>query len=296
MAGKDGAGERVFDEPHLSGGPMPMDPSEAKAAARLDRPVSSRDAAAHSVYDEPTLPGLGLKAGDVIDRDWLCSACGYNLRGTEVGEACPECGAMIQAVVPPAGEVSYGTWLDERRQATGHGVRWGVLLASMLVGGVLSVLGTFLVQGVYMNQSIMLAGVMAMVVIGPTIEELMKTVVATFLIETRPYLFRSGAAIFGVTFAAALGFAVIENLIYLKVYIPNPSPQIIAWRWSVCVLLHTGCTALTTVGLVKVWRAALRDKKPPQLAGGFSWLLAAIVVHGAYNGLAIVLELSGVFS
>jgi RsiW-degrading membrane proteinase PrsW (M82 family) len=85
---------------------------------------------------------------------------------------------------------------------------------------------------------------------------------------------------------------VVENLLYLFVYIKDPTPTLVVWRWSVCVALHVGCTMIAARGIVAVWHDTITKGAQPSIAHATRWLIVAMVVHGAYNGVVIFLKLS----
>jgi RsiW-degrading membrane proteinase PrsW (M82 family) len=89
---------------------------------------------------------------------------------------------------------------------------------------------------------------------------------------------------------AGLLFAVIENVLYLKVYIPDPSPALVLWRWTVCVALHTGCSLVAASGVARVRTTSLQEGAPPALEHGARRILLAVVLHGVYNALALLLD------
>ncbi len=132
-----------------------------------------------------------------------------------------------------------------------------------------------------------------MVVVGPVAEEIMKVALAAIIVERRPYWFHSPAAIRLAVLASAMGFAVIENLLYLNVYIPNPTPTLVAWRWVVCTALHLGCTSVASEGVVRAWSASRQQFRRPDMAVLAPRIGLAAAIHGGYNLVVITLEMSG---
>ncbi len=158
-----------------------------------------------------------------------------------------------------------------------------VMLAVSLTAGPLAVLGTF-----WASPSVATAWVMT-VVFGPTIEELLKLALPLWIVEKKPWLFRSDTQILVCGIAAGLAFAAVENGLYLTVYLNNPSASLVVWRWTVCVALHATCSLIGSIGVVAIRRGIGRRRAPPQLADGAAWLVAAIVTHGLYNAVAIAI-------
>lgn len=279
----------IENEPHLAPVDPKPDPSESRADHTLEREArrghTERLAAMHSIIEEPfdvrygqdheaPAPGTPDAPGS------FCARCGYDLRGS-AHTACPECG------FDPA--QGYGAYLLDRIESTTAGYRLAALLFALAIGGVLSVLGALAGQ-LLMGFGF---GLTVLAVTGPLYEELMKVMVVLMMIELRPYLFRHSAAIWAATLGSAAVFATLENLIYLNVYIPDPTPGMILWRWSACSALHVGCTAITTVGLVRMWRTSVTELRPPSIAAVYPFLVAAIIVHGLYNATVVFAQLAG---
>jgi len=181
-------------------------------------------------------------------------------------------------------EGGWSVWLDRKRAEVGALDSWCVVLFCALVSGPLAVIGALFSQGGHP---------LALVVYGPAIEEVLKIALLAVLVETRPYLVRSALQIRLVAYASALAFALVENLLYLNVYVDDPSPGLVFWCWSACTGLHLFATAIAVEGLVGSWRRSMERRTRPTLDGAYSWLGAAIVVHGLYNLAVFLLESSG---
>src|SRR5690606_24890587 len=93
--------------------------------------------------------------------------------------------------------------------------------------------------------------------------------------------------------ASAVGFAVIENLLYLGVYISGPSLGLVLWRWIVCTGLHLTCTLIAAEGAVAVWRHTDEQQREPMLKHMYRPMTAAIVIHAAYNAIVTFAYLEG---
>ncbi|KKM69975.1 hypothetical protein LCGC14_1445410 [marine sediment metagenome] len=285
--------DSVFNEPHLRPDAGSLDPSESKAERALSKGAAGsgeRYENAPSVYDEPDF--LPDRPAELIDQDWSCSACGYNLRGLQTGHPCPECGHRELYRPAPRESPSYRQWLTCRIERTSQRKAWTVAIAAALLGGpwaaVAALFGTL--QGGLAGTSMLLLAI----VFAPVIEETMKIAAAAVVVEVRPYLFRRLEQLQTATIGSALLFAVIENILYLYVYAPNHTAEYALWRWTVCVAMHVGCTVLATRGLAVVWQRSIQEGRPPRLGLGFRALLTAIVLHAAYNaaaaGFAILLR------
>ncbi|NQT85143.1 PrsW family intramembrane metalloprotease [bacterium] len=241
----------VFAEPHLRAGHMP-DPSEAKAEAALARRKPADDGAEHTVWDEPGI--------------------------------APELAGS-----PSPDDVTYGSWLDQRRAETSAGRSWAVTVGLMLAAGPWAILGALYGSG----QTI--SSIVAIAFVAPLVEEMMKVAAALTVVERRPFLFRNPVQILLCCAGAGAAFATLENLLYIYVYIPAatgaaPTAATVAWRWGVCTALHMGCACIAGMGLVRVWRDVWERKARARLTFGFPCLAIAIAIHGLYNTLALVLQ------
>ncbi len=245
----------VSHEPHLESSDFETDPSEKKVQRKQERSShsapSENEQVEHTVWDEP---GLSKEL---------------------TGE-------------PAAGELTYRSWLEKRRQQTGESTTWLATIGVALLAGPWAILGAFI--NPFITEGYTAVGIGAVVLFGPVVEEMLKAGTALILIEKRPYLFRSPVQIFLCVLAGGGVFAVIENLLYLYVYVPDPPESLVHWRWSICILLHMSCTLISGMGLQRMWRDVWRRRERPRIAIAFPYLVVAMVVHGSYNTFAVILN------
>ncbi|MEE8169131.1 MAG: PrsW family glutamic-type intramembrane protease, partial [Phycisphaerae bacterium] len=236
-------------------------------------------ATAQGVYDEPDiLPG---RAAETVTTDWTCDACGYNLRGLPAGHRCPECGHVELYRPPPPDAASYQRWFRSRWETTPASKGWLIAAAVALVGGPFAIFAALLESAT--GGGTLLGALPIIAVFGPAAEEVLKIGAVLLVVETRPYLFRRVEQLQTATLLSSIIFAVIENVIYLNIYVSQPSIHLAMWRWTVCVALHIGCTLIATRGLVLIWTNAVAQFRKPRVSDGLPMLVWAIVIHGCYN-------------
>ncbi|MCK5843331.1 MAG: PrsW family intramembrane metalloprotease [Victivallales bacterium] len=241
----------ILDEPFMSGNHFESDPSEEKAVEILDAAVKTAvQSVEHTVWDEPALSG-------------------------EFAGAVPETA------------LTYGKWLRGKIDFTSSAKSWIATFLLAIASAPFAIVGVFALH--YRAYGGLIVGATA-VILGPVLEEMLKIAAALVTIEKRPYLFKTAGQIVITCVLSGLVFAFIENLLYLKIYVPHPTSALILWRWTVCVALHSGCTAISSMGLVKMWRSAVTDLKKPRLPLTTKYIATACVVHGVYNLTAIFLN------
>lgn len=242
----------VNAEPHMRAEPLRIDPSEAKAERNLDK---ARQGA--------------MSQDEAIDHSvW------------------DEPGLSSDAMAArPKDALTYAEWLDLRRAQVLPSTSWTVSLCLALLAGPWAVLGALWGAG----QT--LFSVVAIVVFAPVIEETMKVAAPLYVVEKRPFLFRSSRQIAVCALAGGLAFATIENLLYIHVYVRDPSALLIWWRWTICTTVHVGCSFIAGMGLMAVWRDTWRTHSRPRMSSVYPYMLTAVLVHAAYNAVAVVLRL-----
>ena len=175
-----------------------------------------------------------------------------------------------------------------RRSSTPPSRRWLAAFAAALVAGPAGVLGAFL--GAFASAGPLPVVVFAVVLVGPAVEEFVKAASSLYLAEQRPWLVPAGWTLVAIVVAGGLGFAVIENWIYLNVYIDDPSDAIIRWRWIAGPLVHGSASMLAGIGVRRIWNQTNTTGAKPDAHRATPWFIAAVTLHGTYNALAVLAE------
>ncbi|MEM8872824.1 MAG: PrsW family glutamic-type intramembrane protease [Planctomycetota bacterium] len=244
------------------------------------KPVDERNAL-HDVYAEPQFSASVSGRPEPAPRG---AASAGDAHLTAVWDE-PTFSAEVGGDLPDDA-VTFARWFEAKQ--IGSGKSWAYALLIAVCAGPFAVFGTLLDatgRGAF--------GIIAVVFVAPVVEEMLKAAIALWVVERKPYLFRSSAQIGLCMLASGLGFAAIENVLYLYVYIPDASPELWRWRWTVCVLLHVGCSGIAGLGAIRVWRSVVRTRRPARVSLAGFWLTAAALVHGLYNGWAVLFETFG---
>ena len=106
--------------------------------------------------------------------------------------------------VPKEGLTWYRWYLD-RVAATSVAWSWGITLSVAVVGGLFAIVGTLVQQSMSGGQ------IVAVTVVGPTIEEIMKIALPLWLVEKRPWLYQNAGQILICAMASGLMFAAVEK-------------------------------------------------------------------------------------
>ncbi|HMP06523.1 MAG TPA: PrsW family glutamic-type intramembrane protease [Lacipirellulaceae bacterium] len=237
------------------------------------RPPALRPPAPPRPFEDPP-PASGSRPLEVEHSVWDELALAPELAGAPCDE-----------------QVTYARWLEARIAETSYGWSLAVTAAVVLLAGPLGIAGA-LWEGIA-GGGRGAWGLATVVVFGPVAEEIAKVALALWIVEKRPYWFKSIWQIMVAAAAGGLMFGVIENLIYLHIYIPDASPALARFRWTVCTALHLNCSSVAGVGLARVWDHTMRTRTPPQLGRAMPWLAIAMLAHGLYNLGATIATAAG---
>lgn len=185
---------------------------------------------------------------------------------------------------------TFGSIYREKLSTTTESRRWIAVGLAAVVAGPFAVLGALLGAG----STGSFAFLLVVVAFGPLAEEVLKASGALYLAEQRPWLIPAGWVLPLVTLAAGLVFAAIENVVYLNIYISDPTQEIIRWRWIAGPLLHGGASFIAGLGVRRMWIITNREHRVPRMRHAAPYLIAAVLIHGLYNLTVTLLEVSDV--
>lgn len=251
--------------------------SEARAVRRLQRERSALDPdeerARHSVFDEPAI--FPRRPPVLIEHDWYCRNCGYNLRGLMTGHACPECGKIERYEPPRQGEITYARWQSTHRPRTNARQMLLLSFAAVVAG-----LPLGMVCGLMTVEQ---SGVINFVLFGPILAEVLKVGPASMLIERRAYSTRRGARISMITIGTAVLFAAGQNIVHLGLLFKGAASAQVVYRWMIGPLLHVICTAVATRGLRATWTRSIAEARQVNVTYAYPYIVSAVILHGAFN-------------
>lgn len=126
----------------------------------------------------------------------------------------------------------------------------------------------------------------------PVFEELIKPCGVYWLLGRKPHVLPSQKYTAFLAALAGLMFGIIESLMYVGIYYlicEEHSQTMIIWRFTVCLLLHAGCSYIVGHGINQKLVAWVRGEIS-FLKIDWKFFLIAMLVHSAYNIFATILE------
>jgi len=130
-------------------------------------------------------------------------------------------------------------------------------------------------------------GILGPFVAAPIIEEALKPSGVYLLLAKWPQALpgRFYAALLSAL--AGLVFGLIENVIYLSIYFPEHSHQLVVFRYTGGLALHTVASFIFGLGINQELMAAAKGEIP-MFAANKRFFLTAMGLHSAYNVAVVV--------
>jgi len=162
--------------------------------------------------------------------------------------------------------------------------KWDILAPLLaLSGGVFGILGAFITEATH-------SSLLGAFVAAPIIEETLKPSGLYLILAKWPRALRKPIYTAMLAALGGIAFAIIENLVYLNIYIPEPSTEIIIFRYTACVGIHALCSFIFGLGinlkLLDSIRGHIRF-----LSCGKRYFFSAMILHGLYNITVFIVQL-----
>lgn len=216
-----------------------------------------------------------------IQSDEILAEQRRNLRQTYLSPEHTESIAPVTTAPAPAGTAgAFDPSQDSLRSVSRQWLILAPLIA--LIGGVFGILGAAANEAGY-------GWYIAPFVAAPVIEEIVKPCGVYFLLSKKPEVLLSRRYTAFLAALSGLAFALIENAMYLCVYVPDPSQSLIIWRFTVCIALHTSCSYIVGLGINQRLTAWVR-REDRFMGGNAKYFILAMTIHSAYNIWVTIIE------
>lgn len=136
------------------------------------------------------------------------------------------------------------------------------------------------------------SGFLVPFVAAPIIEESLKPCGLYFLLGKWPRLLRNQLYTAFLTAIGGLSFAIVENLVYLYIYFPQHTHELVIYRFTVNLFVHSLASFIFGFGINERLLASVRGEIP-FLTGSKKFFTAAILLHTLYNIGAFVSQVTG---
>jgi hypothetical protein len=173
-------------------------------------------------------------------------------------------------------------------QRAGIGLQLVIVIVAVL-GGLLGILGS-LVSEVQRGGGFV---ILPIIIGAPMIEEALKPAGVYIALIKWPHALRNQLQVAVLCALGGLVFGLIESWVYVNVYVDDATEAFVRFRYTVPVAMHVICSFVYGWGVNRSiidW-ASGRSKVGRSTRRAY---LAAVVIHGSYNLIAIVLSVAGV--
>ena len=144
-----------------------------------------------------------------------------------------------------------------------------------IVGGSVGLVGAFIQETLH-------GSFFGPFVAGPMIEEALKPSGVYFLLAKWPRVLYNRL---DTAFLAALGgltFGILENFVYLNIYFPSHSPELVLFRYTAGLVLHALCSFIVGFGINQRLVDSVKGHIP-FLSVNKRFFIIPMVIHGLYN-------------
>jgi RsiW-degrading membrane proteinase PrsW (M82 family) len=192
---------------------------------------------------------------------------------------------QVTGSVPTSGDA-----VVEQPRATGPAPAYQYILAFLMaiVGGALGIVGAIFQEFQTTSAFLLLPFLGA-----PIIEEALKPSGLYLTLLWWPRALNNQLYTAVLCSISGLVFGVIESLVYVTVYVEDPSDDFVLYRFTVTLALHAIASFVVGLGInqrIVDW-AAGRSKLPKSSRNAY---IAGVLIHAIYNTSAVILSIGGV--
>jgi len=138
-------------------------------------------------------------------------------------------------------------------------------------------------------------GILMPLAVAPIVEEMLKPAGIYVLLIWWPHVLRNQLHIAILAALSGLLFGLVESLVYVKLYFPDHDSALLAYRFTVPLLVHSTTSFIVGLGLNRdllLW--AQGQARLPTASRHF--FVAGITLHALFNLVATVLSVVGVLN
>jgi RsiW-degrading membrane proteinase PrsW (M82 family) len=121
----------------------------------------------------------------------------------------------------------------------------------------------------------------------PIIEEALKPTGLYLMLVLWPKMLKGRIYTALLSALAGLTFAIIENILYLKVYFPHHSLDIVLFRYTAGIGIHVICSFILGFGINQKLLASIRGEIP-FLQDNKKFFFIPMILHSLYNVVVVV--------
>ncbi len=132
-------------------------------------------------------------------------------------------------------------------------------------------------------------GVLAAIISAPIIEEAFKPAGAYLMLIRWPVALKNQPFTALLCGLAGITFGLVESLGYVTIYVSDPTPEFVAFRFTVPVAMHGLASFVFGWGLNQRFIESFK-KGGPFHVSNWGFFVAAIVLHGVYNLTVTILQ------
>ena len=188
----------------------------------------------------------------------------------------------------PENALTWSDWYQQQRAATSVLDTWLVTMLVTVLAAPLAIITSWFSFGGSTFD------VLVLVVIIPATEELLKVALPLWVVEKRPHLFCAPFQILLCAACSGLLFGAMRHVFAVKLFMPGSLPVVdrLSGELPMSILMHTVCSLIAGMAMVRIWSGASRCQQRPDLTEGSGFGSVAIGIHIAYAAVMMAVRIT----